>query len=249
MPAVGPAAVPGAAAHVFVADVAEPELDDSDRHHLERVLRLRRGDVVTAGDGQGRWRVCRVSAGPGAGLGAGLEAESDVVAEPRPSPDVTVAFSPTKGDRPEWAVQKLTELGVDRVVVFSAARSVVRWEGDRGRRAVERLRRVARAAAMQSRRAWLPVVEGPSGFAEVAARPGAALADAGGQPPWLAPGPVLVGPEGGWSPDEAAREGLAHMALGPHVLRAETAAVTVAALLGGLRAGLVAPAGEGAPGV
>ena len=105
--------------------------------------------------------------------------------EPAADPPVTVAFAPPKGDRPEWAVQKLTELGVDRIVPLVAARSVVRWTGDRAAAPVERLRRVAREAAMQSRRAWLPVVEEPSSFAAVAARPGAALAVAGGDPPSL----------------------------------------------------------------
>ncbi len=93
---------------------------------------------------------------------------------------MTVAFSPVKGDRPEWAVQKLTELGVDRIVPLVAARSVVRWTGDRGAAVVERWRRVAREAAMQSRRAWLPAVEEAVAFGRAAAWPGAALAVGGG---------------------------------------------------------------------
>ena len=74
-------------------------------------------------------------------------------------PGLTVAFAPTKGERPEWVVQKLTELGVDRIVPLISERSVVRWAGERGAGAVERLRRVAREAAAQSRRVWLPDVE------------------------------------------------------------------------------------------
>ncbi|MEN3314207.1 MAG: methyltransferase domain, partial [Acidimicrobiaceae bacterium] len=83
------------------------------------------------------------------------------------------------------------------------------------------------------------------------ARPAAVLTDADGDPPWLAAGPVLVGPEGGWDPDERSMVGatgrpLPRMTLGPHVLRSETAAVAVAALLGALRAGTVAGvAGDG----
>jgi len=102
---------------------------------------------------------------------------------------------------------------------------------------------VAREAAMQCRRTWLPVVEAPTGFADVANRPGAVLTDPDGDPPWLPTGPVLVGPEGGWAPDEA-DGGLPRMTLGPHVLRSETAAVAAGALLGALRAGTV----EGVPG-
>jgi len=223
-------------AHAFVADLARPELDAGDRHHLERVLRLRAGDVVTVGDGAGGWRRCR--------FGPALEPVGDITVDARPGPEVTVAFALVKGERPEWAVQKLTELGVDRIVAFAAARSVVRWEADKATRATERLRRVAREAAMQCRRTWLPVVETPTTFTEVAGRPGAALTDEHGDPPWLAPGPVLVGPEGGWAPEELSVTGesgrpLPRMALGPHVLRSETAAVTAAALLGAIRSGTV----------
>jgi 16S rRNA (uracil1498-N3)-methyltransferase len=236
----------GAKAHVFVDDVGSPELGAGDRHHLEKVLRLRAGEVVTAADagGSGRWRLCRFCLGPISGPGSGsqarLEPVGEVSVEPLLLPEVAVAFAPTKGDRPDWAVQKLTELSVDRIVPLVAARSVVRWGGDRAPSAVERLRRVAREAAMQSRRARLPVVEDVMSFSAVAARPGAALAAAGGGPPSLATPLVLVGPEGGWSPEEAGA-GLPTMALGTGVLRTETAAVAAGTLLVALRAGLVSP--------
>jgi 16S rRNA (uracil1498-N3)-methyltransferase len=221
-----------ARAHAFVVDLDSPELDADDRHHLERVLRLRPGEEITVSDGRGGWRACR--------LGPALEPLGAVVAEPRPSPEITVAFALVKGERPEWAVQKLTELGVDRILPFAAARSVVRWDGEQAVRQAARLRRVAREAAMQCRRTWLPEVEEVTGFDEVAGRPGAVLADRDGAAPSLPGGPVLVGPEGGWSAEELARD-LPRMALGDHVLRAETAAVAVAAVLGALRAGLVTP--------
>ena len=69
-----------------------------------------------------------------------------------------MAFAPVKGERPEWVVQKLTELGIDRIVPLFSERSVVRWSGARGQATVERLRRVAREAAAQCRRVWLPEV-------------------------------------------------------------------------------------------
>ena len=135
-------------AHAFVAELAAPVLDAGDRHHLERVLRLRPGDCVSVSDGHGGWRLCR--------FGPVLEPAGEVARDPGPSPTVTVAFALTKGERPEWAVQKLTEVGVDRIVPMAAARSVVRWGPDRAAANVERLRRVAREAAMQCRRTWLP---------------------------------------------------------------------------------------------
>ena len=71
--------------------------------------------------------------------------------EPAAVPALTVAFAPVKGERPEWVVQKLTELGIDRIVPLVSERSVVRWSGARGKATVERLRRVAREAAAQCR--------------------------------------------------------------------------------------------------
>ena len=79
-----------------------------------------------------------------------------------------MAFAPVKGDRPEWAVQKLAELGVDRIVVMHSDRSVVRWSGDRAASHIGRFRTVARQAVMQSRQLWLPDVAGPEEFAAVA---------------------------------------------------------------------------------
>ena len=117
---------------------------------------------------------------------------------------LTVAFAPAKGDRPEWVVQKLTELGVDRIVPLQTARSVVRWDGERGRRAVERLRRVAREAAAQSRRAYLPEVSRSDLAALAEPPPGpapVARAELGGPPP-AGDSTVAVGPEGGWSDEE-----------------------------------------------
>jgi 16S rRNA (uracil1498-N3)-methyltransferase len=187
----------------------------------------------------------RGAVGPGA---TALEPLADEVREPRSLPQLTVAFALTKGDRTEWAVQKLTELGVDRLVVMASERCVVHWAPPSVGRQLERLREVARHAAMQSRRAWLPVVEGPVTFAEMASCPlaedagdGLAVAVPGGDPLTLATPTVLVGPEGGWSDAELALVPR-RVGLGPHVLRAETASLAAGALLAALRAGLVAPA-------
>jgi 16S rRNA (uracil1498-N3)-methyltransferase len=222
----------GTAPHVVVADVAAPVLGEADRHHLDRVRRLRVGDLVSVTDGAGRWRWCR--------FGDSIEAAGDVRVDPTPSPPITVAFALVKGERPELVVQKLTELGVDRIVPFLAERSVVRWEPDKAARNLERLRRVVLEAAMQSRRTWLPELAEVATFDEVCSLPGAAGADLDGGPPSLERPVLLVGPEGGWSPVErAALPGA--VGLGPTVLRAETAAITGAALLCALRSGVVEP--------
>ena len=133
-----------------------------------------------------------------------------MVTSVRAEPEVTVAFVPVKGGRPEWVVQKLTEAGVDRIVVLESLRAVVRWEGDRRTRAVDRLRRVAREAAAQSRRAWLPEVVGVADLDDLRDRLAPvplALAQLGGDPPSIRAPAVAVGPEGGWDASEVPAPG------------------------------------------
>jgi 16S rRNA (uracil1498-N3)-methyltransferase len=105
---------------------------------------------------------------------------------------------------------------------------------------MERLRSVARAAAMQSRQLWLPVVGDPVAPSSLADREGAARAEPEGPPPGPGTRLVLVGPEGGWAAGECETI-RATVGLGPSVLRADTAAVVAGALLTALRAGVVAP--------
>jgi 16S rRNA (uracil1498-N3)-methyltransferase len=227
-----PADLPGPFA--LVTDVDSPELASDDRHHLQRVLRLRDGDPLVLGDGAGRWRSARF-ADP-------LEPTGTVVSSPREEPAITVAFALVKGNRPELVVQKLTELGVDRITPFRAARSVVQWDDARAAKATERLRAVARAAAQQCHRPWLPEVTEIADFSGLVGGDRVALADRTGAPPSLARSCVLVGPEGGWAPEEraaAVEAGAPAIAIGMNVLRAETAAVTVGAILTGLRSSLL----------
>ena len=101
--------------------------------------------------------------------GAGIGGDGTVQSEQGNEPALTVAFAPVKGERPEWVVQKLTELGIDRIVPLRTERSVVRWTGERGQATVEKLRRVAREASAQCRRVWLPEVCDTISFAELSA--------------------------------------------------------------------------------
>lgn len=226
--------------HVLVDDLDTLGVDDATWHHLLRVRRVRVGSTITVTDGAGRWRPCRI-AGP-----TSLEPDGEIVVLARPEPEITVAFALTKGDKPELVIQKLTELGVDGIVPFRAARSVVRWDEAKADAAHRRWCSVARAAVEQSKRCWMPRVEPVSDVADLAGR-GAARVDRGGDVPSLARSVVAVGPEGGW--DDRERELLpTAIALGPHVLRAETAALTTGVVLCSLRSGLVADAGtKGTP--
>ena len=241
---VSPAAV-GAVAQVFVTDLDELAVAPDDERHLAQVLRLRPGEVVVASDGQGQWRPCRFTGSTtrGARLTTILEPDGPVMTSVRLQPEVTVGFVPVKGGRPEWVVQKLTEAGVDRIVVLQSQRAVVRWEGERRTKALERLQRVAREAAAQSRRPWLPEVLGVDDLDDLSTRLAPvplSLAHHGGRPPSLQAPAVAVGPEGGWDSSETA-SGWPLVSLGANVLRAETAAVAAGLLLCALREGLVRP--------
>jgi len=236
---------------VFVSDLDELAVTPDDGHHLGQVLRLRPGEGVVASDGDGRWRVCRFTgaAGRDAPRAPVLEPDGPVMTSVRVGPEVTVAFVPVKGGRPEWVVQKLTEAGVDHIFVVESLRAVVRWHGERRARAVDRLRRVAREAAAQSRRPWLPEVAGVGGLDALRARVAPvplALAQLGGEPPSLRAPAVAVGPEGGWETSETT--GYPLVGLSSNVLRAETAAVAAGLLICALREGLVGPLSpSGAP--
>ena len=238
------ASTSGAVAHVFADDLAESVLiDGEDGHHLQRVRRIRVGERGTVSDGFGRWCPYDVATSDRGSLV--LQAAGGASREPRLTPGLAVAFALSKGTKPEHVVAGLTELGVDRIVPFRSARSMVRWEGERARSATARLRRVARESAMQCRRSWLPQVDEPVGFAGIGTPGAVVVGDPAGLPvgdlalpaggEWLA----VVGAEGGLDPAEradlTARPGATLVAVGPHVLRTETAALAVAAALAGRR--------------
>jgi 16S rRNA (uracil1498-N3)-methyltransferase len=211
-----------AAAQVLVADVGQPALDDGDAHHLFRVLRLRDGEQVVASDGRGTWRTCVVARGA-------LEPLGETVHEPRPPRPVAVWLPALKGERAEWAVQKLTELGADEIGLLACDRGAVRLDATTTQRVLARWQRVAREATCQARRAWLPDVAGPLDVAAARAA-GVVPCELDGELDAGAQVALAVGPEGGWSPTE--RDGVARsVGLGATVLRTETAAVCAGVLL------------------
>ena len=215
------------AAHVFVDQLDSPALGDDDQHHLGRVLRLRDGESVTASNGRGQWRACVWRDGA-------LEVVGEVVASAPPSVRCAVAFTPVKGDRNEWAVQKLTEIGIDEVIILAPTQhSVVRWSD--ADKQLRKLRVVAREAAMQSRRVWLPNIVGLAALHEVCAGDGAAVADPDGVALHAGVSLVVVGPEGGFAEEELPA-GVPRVQLGDTILRAETATLVAATLLVARRA-------------
>jgi 16S rRNA (uracil1498-N3)-methyltransferase len=228
VPGGGASARRHSAAHVLVDGAealvpAQLTLDEDVEHHLLRVIRLGDGEPVSATDGAGSWRMYRTRQ---VGKRLIVEADADVEFEPRSSTFALASAIP-KGDRVEWMVQKTTELGVDRIVLLHADRSVVRWKTDRVAKNLVRLQRIADEATRQSRRVWRTTVCAPEVAAEVVA--GAAVAEPSGEPIRGDEPLIAIGPEGGWSADELARSAR-RVGVSENVLRVETAALAVATL-------------------
>ena len=217
-------------------------LDGDEARHLARVLRARVGDTVVLFDGQGRSWPARVTA-------IGRAEVELATGEPRVEVTsgrvLTVAVALPKGERQKWLVEKLTELGVAKLVPLVTERGVA----EATPAAVERMQRGVIEASKQCGRDTLLAIGPPATVAEiVAAKPAAAIglvADPGGASldpaGWHDHAEVigLVGPEGGFTPAELERAdqaGWRRVALAPHVLRIETAAVALAARLAGPRA-------------
>lgn len=229
------------------------ELSVEESRHLREVLRLRAGDEAFVFDGEGREFRCVVGeAGRRGSDAARLEVRGRAEPPCQESPlELTLAVALLKGEKFDLVVQKATELGVSRVVPVVTRRADVRVRDERDvRKRVERWRRLALEACKQSGRARVPAVEAPVAFSELspsvnargpsarlmfAERGGAALDEVAAS--WdVRPASVvaLVGPEGGWDDEERAqgqRDGWTIITLGGRVLRAETAAIVVGALL------------------
>lgn len=228
-----------AAAHVFAADLEHPVLDEDDLHHLRRVLRLRSGEIVTVSDGHGRWRPFRLVEGP-----EKLDPVGDAVEEIRPAAEIGVVFALTKGDRPELVVQKLTELGVDHLWPIITERTVVRWDAAKIAKQHDRLTKVVKEAAMQSRAVHLPelhpvrnsLADAVRAVSTVGLGGALALAEPDGAHWSDAVRVVVIGPEGGFTPEEMAQVD-ARVSLPGGILRAETAAIAAGVLLAENRRG------------
>jgi 16S rRNA (uracil1498-N3)-methyltransferase len=214
-------------------------LEGDEARHLARVLRCRVGDAAELFDGSG-------AAWPARVVAIARDQVTLDVGEPMPdqrrhAPPLTLAVALPKGERQKWLVEKLTELGVARLVPLVTLRGVA--EATPG--ALERLRRGVIEACKQCGRNSLLEVGGPRSVVDVLReRPvgvRAIVADPVGGPipaDALAPdhgGMIgLIGPEGGFAAEELAACDAAdvpRVCLGPHILRVETAAIALAARL------------------
>lgn len=234
----------------FAPDGSTIKLAAEEARHLSDVLRLGRGDEVFVFDGEGREFRCVVeeTLRDKATLKVGTEVEP---ARPESLLRLTLAVALLKGEKFDWVVQKATELGATRIVpvVTKLADVRLRDEADAARR-VTRFQRIALEACKQSGRARVPRIDAPLAFKELvenkssgsdewrvmfAERGGAGLSETV-KTLKVRPGVVtaLIGSEGGWTDEEIAQArdaGWSVVTLGGRTLRAETAAITVAALL------------------
>src|SRR6185437_12816211 len=210
-------------------------LDGPEGRHAALVRRLRPGERLDLTDGAGRLAECVVRSAGGSGDPA---LDVDVLEHrsvPRPQPCITVVQALAKGDRGELAVEMMTEIGVDVIVPWAASRSIVQWRGDRGEKALAKWRSTAAEAAKQARRLWWPQIAEPATTTQVARlleKAAGSLADLTvDQEGELI---LIVGPEGGISPEELrafADAGAVAYRMGPTVLRTSTAGTAAAAVL------------------
>lgn len=218
-------------------------LDGPEGRHAVSVRRLGPGEVLHLVDGAGRRARATVVATVDRQT---LDACVDTVqVEPDPQPRLVVVQALPKGDRGELAVELLTEVGVDVIVPWAAARCVTQWKGDRVERAHRRWSDAALAAAKQARRARFPLVAPLATTPQVVELVGAAArsvllheeastALAEVVVPDDGDVVVIVGPEGGVSGDEVAllaAAGAQTARLGPSVLRTSSAGMAAAAVL------------------
>ena len=214
------------------------QLDGPEAHHLAHVLRLTAGQVVELFNGQGRSATALISHVHKKAVQLELQSVRQCV---RSGPQLTLAVAVPKGDRFDWLVEKAVELGVARLVPLITSRSVVDPRDSK----LDRLRQTVVAACKQSRQDFLMDLAAPLSWrdyvAQISANERHWIAHPGGPPlrAMLADGgagaiTVAIGPEGGFSDDEVAAAvaaGAAPVALGELILRVETAALAVAALI------------------
>lgn len=216
-------------------------LPEAASHHAAHVLRLQAGAAVRVFDGEGHEFEATLASDGKRGLGVCVGVE--VAPRPESPLHLTLAIAPLKGDRMDWVVQKATELGVVVIQPVVTARTDAEGRPALAGARTDRWRKIASGAAEQCGRARVPVVRETVHMNTFLREPRQSeniiLLETGENPPLgrtraVQAILVLVGPAGGFAPDEveaAIRAGFAPRSLGPRILRAETAAIASLAAL------------------
>lgn len=215
------------------------ELPPKAAHHAGRALRLAAGEIVALFNGSGR-----VWTGPVSfdGKRAFVKIEEETPDDRESPVTMTLVQAQVTPEKMDWIVEKATELGVARIVLVPAQRSVTKLSGDRLEKRLEKCRETVRAACEQCGRNRLPEVVALSlkeafaleGDLKLILAPGAQRGMQTEKPRSVL---FAVGPEGGFAPEElqAAEEaGWRPTLLGPRVLRTETAGLAAAAWINAL---------------
>ena len=217
-------------------------LAGAEGRHAATVRRIGVGEHLLLADGEGLLATCLVQAAAPAQLDLLVV---EVSAELEPQPRFVLVQALAKGERDDQAIETATELGVDEVVPWQASRSIVQWRGERGEKARRKWESTVRAAAKQSRRSRTPVVAELVTSKALAARLAGASAafvlhedatDALAAQGLPASGEVVVvvGPEGGITPEEVVAfegAGARTVRLGSSVLRSSSAGPAALAVL------------------
>jgi len=214
-------------------------LTADEAKHLREVLRLKPGDEVSVFDGEGKEFRARVA--QARRESAELDLDEEIApASPESPLQIELAVALLKGEKFDLVVQKATELGVTKIVplITRYADIKLRDESDASKR-VARWQRIALEAAKQSGRAVVPTIENPTLFESVLcpSSPCLLFSEKDGHGLTQTDTDVvtaIIGSEGGWSDEEleqARAAGAQIVTLGGRILRAETAAITAAALL------------------
>jgi 16S rRNA (uracil1498-N3)-methyltransferase len=225
----------------------ETELAPEASHHVLKVLRLRAGDPLAVFDGAGHEFDAEIASTARSRVTVRLFDERAPVAES--ALRITLLQAISRSDRMDLTLQKSTELGVHAIVPLLAARSVVRLDEQQAERKLQHWRAIVVNACEQCGRATLPELHRPEPLARRLLRPSSAprrlLLDTSGASTFgredVTDIELLVGPEGGFEPDEvdlAVQAGFVATRLGPRILRTETAAIASLAILQALNGDL-----------
>jgi 16S rRNA (uracil1498-N3)-methyltransferase len=213
----------------------ELQIRGDEHHYLARVRRAAVGNAVELVDGEGRRANAQIMAMTDDVTTLRVYEPQEI---PSPLPRIRVLLPLIKGDRMDYALEKLVEVGCDEIVVWPAARSVVKLEADRRESRIEKFQLAVQAAARQSGRAQVPRVTWADSLARaVDGIEGTRLAlDPMTDVPIAIDDAsevtIASGPEGGLTADERAQlAGFKAVSLGPRVLRAETAPVAAVAIV------------------
>lgn len=215
-------------------------IEGDDAAHIIRVMRMRKGNRIICSNGQGRDVLAEIDSYQEQVVFARILEEWPILREL--PVHVTIAQSLPKGDKMDWIIQKCTELGAKCIIPFTSARTIVQWNEQKIALRLGRWQRIAKEAAEQAQRSFIPVIATPMNWDELIAKSreadlamiayeGEGTVPLSQALPACQPGGkifLVIGPEGGFEQEEVERgvaSGMKAVSLGKRILRTETASL------------------------